>query len=179
MDLQYQMDIEFIDMSQIWFPKDDAGSDTDACYNMVCSLNVTDLIGAPVSGVEANYNATTGVLETLGVLDGGAPAIGHGIDLGGVEDVRRVAVVVERPVRHRSQGGPGLEDAGAGEQAHERRERPERVGRQVLEAAVFFGLVGDEQVVMCCQPCEVRREWLRWPARAGESWRVPPWFRLY
>ena len=66
MDLHYQMDIEFIDMSQIWFPKDDAGSDTDACYNMVCSLNVTDLIGAPDSGVEASYNATTGVLETLG-----------------------------------------------------------------------------------------------------------------
>ena len=64
-NLQYEIVLEFINTSEIWFPTDDAGSASDACAAMACSLNVTDLIGATVSGVDAVYNATTGDLESL------------------------------------------------------------------------------------------------------------------
>ena len=64
-NMEYQITFEFINMTELWFPTNDAGSGEDACAATGCSLNVTDLIGATVSGVNATYNATSGDLESL------------------------------------------------------------------------------------------------------------------
>src|SRR3546814_4679188 len=61
-------------------------------------------------------------MQACGVLDGGGLGVGLRVDVGRVEDVRRVLVVVLRPVRHRAQGGAGLERARFAEQRHERHE---------------------------------------------------------
>ena len=61
-------------------------------------------------------------LETLGEVDRRALAIRLGVVLRLVEDVRRVAVVVVRPVGHRPQRRAGGERVGRGEHRHQRDE---------------------------------------------------------
>ncbi|MFL2953767.1 MAG: hypothetical protein ACJZ4X_06965 [Candidatus Thalassarchaeaceae archaeon] len=64
-NLEYQITIEFINLTELWFPTDDAGSGSDACAQMICSLNVTDLIGSTDAEVSAVYNNTTNDLVSL------------------------------------------------------------------------------------------------------------------
>ena len=64
-NLEYQITIEFINLTELWFPTDDAGSGADACAQMVCSMNITDLIGSTDAEVSAVYNNTTNDLESL------------------------------------------------------------------------------------------------------------------
>ena len=64
-DLTYEIQIEFKPFSELWFPTDDAGSGSDACAQVACSMNITDLIGSADADVLAAYNSTTGDLESL------------------------------------------------------------------------------------------------------------------
>ena len=57
--------------------------------------------------------------QAFGEEDGAAAAVGFGIGLRGVQDVRRVAVIVSGPVGHGAKRGAGGEDIGLGKHRHQ------------------------------------------------------------
>ena len=64
-NIEYQITLEFINVSELWFPTDDAGSGIrrlrgNALWNQRHNLSAT-----PTSGVNGTYNSTTGDLEEL------------------------------------------------------------------------------------------------------------------
>src|SRR5262245_267831 len=61
-------------------------------------------------------------LQTFREIDRRALLVGFGVALRRVEDVRRVAMVVMRPIGDGAQRGPGGEDVGFGEHGHQRDE---------------------------------------------------------
>lgn len=79
------------------------------------------------------------------MVDGGADVVGLGVEVGGVEDVGGVALVVVTPVGDGAQGSTGFVGLGFEEHGHEGHEAA--VGPAVDSNAVWVGVVVGDGVV--------------------------------